>query len=70
LITAVALFDFANDYNTGVLRQTIAKVNTMGVEKTREELLVELRGLGEELARLNETISEYKQKYESAEEAE
>jgi two-component system cell cycle sensor histidine kinase/response regulator CckA len=40
----------------------------MGVEKTREELLDELRGLEEELARLNETISEYRQKCESAEE--
>ena len=55
---------------TDVLRQTIAKVNIMGVEKTREELLDELRGLEEELARLNETVSEYRQKCESAEEDE
>jgi signal transduction histidine kinase/ActR/RegA family two-component response regulator len=35
----------------------------MDVEKTKEELLNELHGLKEELARLKETASEYRQKY-------
>ena len=40
----------------------------MGVEKTREELLNELRGLEKELTRLKETVSEYKQQHQAIKE--
>jgi PAS domain S-box-containing protein len=41
----------------------------MSAEKTKEELLNELQGLKEELDRLKETASEYKQQYQLAKEA-
>ena len=69
MIISIICVNFINDDNyIDIFWQTIVRPKHMDVDKEREELLNELKGLKEELARLKETASEYKLQYQAIKE--